>query len=381
MFFPNIKLSQAELRTDEEFRTMSDEEFHLASTPLNDLMGFNFIHNVPLDYMHLVCLGVMKKLLMLWQKSKMKYHLNPQHIENISGRLTSLRLYTPAEFSRKPRSLAFYKLWKATEYRQFLMYVGYYSIENIVHQNVLINFTTLMCAIRIFSKAHQDEISYGHDLIEYFLKTFRILYTEDNMSYNVHNLLHLANDVTTHGALDNFSAFKFENYLFKLKKLVKKTSQPLQQIQNRFVEGFQEQIEDPKPCGIVESSHHCNGPLPEMMSPDTAQYSRAYINNLLLNTLSKGNNCFLLDNENIVIVENIFVRRNCTKIFAKQFTVVDNVFNKPCDSKSVGIYLLKCAAEHLEEYSFSQLKRKLYLLPRTGSNDASFMGVEMIHVV
>lgn len=157
MFFPSTDSTEVELRTDEEYRMLSDEEFHQGPTPLTDLTGFHFIHNIPLDYMHLVCLGITKKLLQLWQKAKMKYHLNAHQIHGISDRLKSLKEYTPAEFNRKPRSLEHYCKWKATEYRQFLMYVGCYSIETIVNTKVFLNFKVLMCAMRLLSKEDQED--------------------------------------------------------------------------------------------------------------------------------------------------------------------------------------------------------------------------------
>lgn len=51
--------------------------------------------------------------------------------------------------------------------------------------------------------------------------------------YNVHALVHLADEVQLHGCLESFSAFPYESYLHKLKKLVRKTDFPLAQIIRR----------------------------------------------------------------------------------------------------------------------------------------------------
>ncbi|KAJ8951700.1 hypothetical protein NQ314_007649 [Rhamnusium bicolor] len=50
-------------RSDIEFREQVDEEYHLGETVLTKLPDFDMVRNVPLDYMHLLCLGVMKRLL------------------------------------------------------------------------------------------------------------------------------------------------------------------------------------------------------------------------------------------------------------------------------------------------------------------------------
>jgi len=42
-----------------------------------------------------------------------------------------------------------------------------------------------------------EEINYADELLKNFNKTFTILYDEENVSFNVHVLLHLANDIQT----------------------------------------------------------------------------------------------------------------------------------------------------------------------------------------
>lgn len=55
------------LRTDEDFRGMVDEGHHLGLSPLSNT-SLAMVSGFPLDYMHLVCLGVMRRLLHLWLK-------------------------------------------------------------------------------------------------------------------------------------------------------------------------------------------------------------------------------------------------------------------------------------------------------------------------
>lgn len=83
VYFPCTSINPDTLRTDEQYRSLEDHDFHLGPTPLSQLNGFNFIKNVPYDYMHLICLGVVKKLLELWQKSKMPFHINSSQVSNL----------------------------------------------------------------------------------------------------------------------------------------------------------------------------------------------------------------------------------------------------------------------------------------------------------
>ena len=51
------------LRSDASFRARADEEHHIGTSVLENLIGFDMVNNFPLDYMHLVCLGVVRKFM------------------------------------------------------------------------------------------------------------------------------------------------------------------------------------------------------------------------------------------------------------------------------------------------------------------------------
>jgi len=140
----------------------------------------------------------------------------------------------PVEFNRKPRSLLEAKRWKATEFRQFLLYTGPVVLKKILNNDRYINFLSLHVAITILaSSKYSYFIDYASDLFLYFVNTFKILYGAKNISHNVRNLLHLSEDVRVYSPLDNFSAFPFENYLQSILKTIRKNEKPLAQIIKR----------------------------------------------------------------------------------------------------------------------------------------------------
>lgn len=65
------------------------------------------------------------------------------------------------------------------------------------------------------------------------------------MTYNMHNLCHLATNVLEHGPLDNTSAFPFENFMFTLKNSIRKPNFVVTQIYNRCAELNQNLITAP----------------------------------------------------------------------------------------------------------------------------------------
>lgn len=166
-------------------------------------------------------------------------------VDQLSGRLTELRAHIPVEFARKRRSLRELDRWKATEFRMFLLYIGPVVLPPFLDANIYNNFMLLFTGIAILvsptlSSSHWQ---YADMLLKMFVTHFGEIYGKDALVYNVHSLVHLAQDAKRYGHLNNISAFPFENYLQKLKKkLVRKPEQPLAQILCRLSENSNQTI-------------------------------------------------------------------------------------------------------------------------------------------
>ncbi len=61
-----VKLSP-DLRTHEEFTRREPKEHHTLDEIALEELGLDMVQDFPFDYMHLCCLGVMKKLLNHWK--------------------------------------------------------------------------------------------------------------------------------------------------------------------------------------------------------------------------------------------------------------------------------------------------------------------------
>ena len=111
-------------------------------------------------------------------------------------------------------------------------------MKSILKQELYDHFLTLSVAMCIFicPTLAQMHRTYAKELLEYYVKYAHFLYSQEMIVYNIHRLLHLADDVKCFGALDNCSAFPFENYLQQLKKLVRSGRNPLIQIVKRLQE-------------------------------------------------------------------------------------------------------------------------------------------------
>ena len=188
--------------------------------------------------MHLVCLGVMRRLLMLLIKGPLHCRLQALVVRQISDALLTMKTFVPKEFARKPRSLAEMDRWKATEFRQFLLYTGPVVLLTKVSEVVYKNFLLLFVAIHILVNPELCHLysAYAHELLILFVQHFETIYGRNMLVYNVHCLVHLAEDASRFGCLDNISAFPFENFLGKFKRMVRKPSFPLEQVIRRLYE-------------------------------------------------------------------------------------------------------------------------------------------------
>ncbi|XP_025075174.1 uncharacterized protein LOC112552922, partial [Pogonomyrmex barbatus] len=197
--------SSAPLRTDDNFKNRVQEHHrkeilvYLLSNQYNCQWFHSFL------YMHLVCLGVMKKLLQLWTGGYQTSRLSGRKIVELSEKLITMSKWVPKEFARKPRSLDELKYWKATELREFLLYfLEPVILINIMPEDNLFHFNAINCAIRILCHPtdcfHNNK--YTKDLLNEFVHIFKYLYDEETIVYNVHNLIHINEDVLMFGPLD-----------------------------------------------------------------------------------------------------------------------------------------------------------------------------------
>lgn len=104
VFLPN---ENAACRTNETFRERNQPEHHLTLSPTAvEHLDIDIVNQFALDYMHIICLGVVRTLLNTWIKVRGKtFSLSNNQIKNLSQNLVNLRCCITKEFCRKPRSL------------------------------------------------------------------------------------------------------------------------------------------------------------------------------------------------------------------------------------------------------------------------------------
>jgi len=376
MTFPDIN---AVKRSDVAFDEMQDADHHKGQSPLSEL-GIGMVSQFVIDYMHLVCLGVVRRLIWLWMSGpvNVQTRLRAKSVSDISECLICFQKFIPVEFARKPRSLVHWQRWKATEFRQFLLYTGPVALMGKVSNAVYNNFMLLSVGMFLLLNKNfackAEYVDYAEELLQLFVKHFADLYGTNMLVYNVHNIIHLADDARKYGALDSVSAFCFENFLGKMIRLVRKPNRPLQQVIRRLWE--QRQYRNTCERTSVRSgpaAEHCSVNIPVGIG-HCRQYKQLYVSGVLL-SVQNGDNCITVGTD-IVLIKNIIVKDSEIMLVYMKFFHVMDFFDYPVKSSHIGIHYVSDLSSELSVFrNFSEFYIKNVMLPYNNG----FVVIPLIH--
>ena len=91
-------------RNDVDFNTVSYNVHQIRNSALVDA-GIRCVQDFALDYMHLVCLGVVKRMLLFLKEGPRICRISAVQVSQISDKLTLFNGLIPSEFARQPRIL------------------------------------------------------------------------------------------------------------------------------------------------------------------------------------------------------------------------------------------------------------------------------------
>ncbi|XP_031328433.1 uncharacterized protein LOC116159566 isoform X1 [Photinus pyralis] len=350
-------------RTDESFCNKVDEDHHTGDSPLLKL-NIGMVTAFPTDYMHCVCLGVVRKLLNTWISGDLRVRLSNRTVSELSQRLVSLAKCIPVEIKRKPRSLSELSYWKATEFRSFVLYIGPIVLKNKIDIAIYDHFLLLHCAMQILLCADyikQFGLSFPRTFLYHFVKHCKRIYTLQFYIYNIHPLLHITDDAERFGDLNSISSFPYENYLGKLKALVRSANKPLQQIQRRLHEMFT--IPSSLKKDIQCHMEHQLGPILNINFEK--QYKKIQINDFTLSIKShcSADSYFITKNGLVVEICNFLYNPNSNiTILGKEYKCYQSFYSYPIDSKLLNIFEISDKSELMSTYSINDILGKCTLL-------------------
>lgn len=207
-------------------------------SPMVPFENFDLATSFCIDYMHAILLGVMKNLMLFWTDTKNKtapFYMVKQKRDLLNIRLTAIK--TPMYISRRPRSLNNLKYFKASEYRNLLLFYLPVCLKRLLPKKYIEHLRIFSSAIYklLQPKISKDDLDIVQEQLHDFVGKYQIFYGKASMTMNVHSLLHLVDCVRNFGPLYCFSMFPFEAYNSRLKDFVVAPVDVLHQITTRYI--------------------------------------------------------------------------------------------------------------------------------------------------
>ena len=207
-----------------------------------DIPSFNFVRDIPVDYLHCTCIGVVKRCVELTFK-----------VGTSRSRVTKRPLSSPLqfnqlickvkvfkEFNRRVRDLDF-AVYKGQEFRNVLLFF-FPLVLNCIEQNknerkmwLYLSFAVKACVL-----PKEEFAPIPLDIIDFCCKKFYSIYQQlfgqTNCSYNTHIVGSHMLEMRFHGPLTFTSAFSFESFYGELRNsFVPGTMSPLKQIMSNIM--------------------------------------------------------------------------------------------------------------------------------------------------
>lgn len=379
-------------RTERSFRLQTQIQHHRYQSPLLEIEPpVDLVRTFVLDYMHLCCGGVMKKLTEFWISGKVETRLQRRNMlgsrqkHELSNLLVQLRKYIPSEFQRKTRDISHIAQWKATEYRFLLLYAGPVVLRGILKSRLYKHFLLFHSACRILCSNEYAFIYNAHAkaYLTSFFQAMGIIYGRQSQIINTHNLIHLADDVQNMNCiLSKMSAFPFESLLGRIKLLIRNANRPLAQVCRRLHEF------------ASVSSKASIAPIIQILKVGTSQnHDRFDVKSLKYKgftlTTKSPNNLVLLENSVLLTVTKIIcshIDRQDVQVEGNQWKVKRSIFKYPTESENLKMWqLVNLPSRQIIRCDINRIECKMVLLQiktnrlETNRRETKSFAISLLH--
>ena len=190
------------------------------------IMGTSPLHrvlrvpdNLLLDYMHLVLEGEFMRRLNLWLNGSGNHGYLHEHQGTLEAIMKTIQF--PHDFNRKLRPFNEIKRWKDREVQNFFLHVSLPLLRPFLPLEFFFHLCLLVSAIWLltFDEVTEYNITIAKMLLSHYARLVEVLYGKTQVTYTVHGLQHLPDQVTNFGPLILHSGFVFEAMISHLKRL------------------------------------------------------------------------------------------------------------------------------------------------------------------
>ncbi|XP_011875886.1 PREDICTED: uncharacterized protein LOC105566468 [Vollenhovia emeryi] len=209
-------------------------------TSVSIIPQIDMIWSFSFDYLHGLLAGVDQQIYKQWTSTKTQcnFKLNHSDIKAIEKRLLTI---TPThDIHRLPRSLKDRGKWKASEIKSWVLYYSLPCLGGIIKDEALEHYSLLVKSFYTLLKtkiSQRELVECERDLLK-FTGLYEIMYGTNNMTFNVHSLLHVVHSIKKTGPLWSNSTFPFESNIYKLKQFVNGPNGMDKQISRKHLQMF-----------------------------------------------------------------------------------------------------------------------------------------------
>ncbi len=220
-----------EMRSDENYESFCNEAqsnskkkacFGIkGSTCLTSLKFYSVCNSTQIDFMHSVGLGVIKDLFTHWFDMVLGPYSLRDHLVEID--VAYINLTPPDYLPDVPRSVTEWKIWKAKEFINFILFYALPLFSPVMPRKYFQHLKKLVISLEILLSKNisRDHISIADKLLNEFVSDAPRLYTDNIVKSGLHELLHIAQCTIDIGPVNAFSCFPYEELNRKLLRLIK----------------------------------------------------------------------------------------------------------------------------------------------------------------
>ena len=202
-----------------------------------NLKYFGLVEGMIPDPMHALFLGVVSQhtTILLTSPNDEYYIGSPSKVTIINKRLQNFK--PPKCLTRTPRGIDPYNLWKASEWRSWILWYALPCLRDLIPKKFITHLALLVTAINILlqKSISISDINRAEALLMKFSVNMQKYYGKISITYNMHLLSHLTKAVKDWGPLwiNNCFEFEDENRILLLSK--KSPKEVALQLANKFL--------------------------------------------------------------------------------------------------------------------------------------------------
>lgn len=321
----------AKKRTGDDFRYFADPAHHdNGASMLREIKPeIDLVKLFILDPMHLLYLGCIKRMMeSLLSQSNLKIRLSPTLKKELIRRTKLIYKDIPDEHPRKMRDTTHWAKYKAVEDRFMANYAAIVVFKKLLPNDIYEHFLRFSIACRLLScKNAQNNLDKARQHFRTFVEKAPGLYGSRFVSLNVHNLIHICDDVKSTGCdLNEISSFSFESYLGSFGRVMRSPQHLVKQYCRRLEEKekfAKEEVVAPVDFLILRK---------QKRSIIKLKYSGWIL------SVAHPNSTVFLEDKSIAEICQFHEKDNKILVEIRKYLKREPIFESPCDSSTVDIW-------------------------------------------